>query len=112
MCLRGHEATVTCLGVKGDILASGSADTTIRLWNKHTGRPLRVLAVHQRGVNCLHLGAEWMATGGADEHVRVWDVERKSADSINVTCNSRLEGHNSAVTAVQFGGLEVRAIKL
>ncbi len=43
--LAGHTKPVTCIAISpyGDLLASGSYDRTMRLWNPHTGELLKIL---------------------------------------------------------------------
>ena len=51
--LTGHAGYVTAIEYSPDreILASGSSDTTIRLWNLHTGKNFAVLRGHKGSVN-------------------------------------------------------------
>jgi WD40 repeat protein len=53
--LTGHEGAVTSLAISpdGQCIASGSDDTTIKVWETSTGRELLTLEGHTSGVNCL-----------------------------------------------------------
>lgn len=58
--LKGHTKSVLCLGVTNDILCSGSADATVRVW-KDVDRIYSCLAVlegHGSPVKCLTLASD------------------------------------------------------
>jgi WD40 repeat protein len=71
----GHSSPILCASFSptGQHLATGSGDTTARLWDLNTETPSHVLAGHVGWVLCV----EWeamgrkLATGGHDGHVRV-----------------------------------------
>lgn len=44
--MEGHEDSVTCMVIDGQILISGSDDGSIRLWNLQSFKPLNVLGYH------------------------------------------------------------------
>ncbi|MGB6163925.1 MAG: TIR domain-containing protein [Pseudonocardiaceae bacterium] len=59
-----------------DVLITGAADGTVRIWDAATGRPLDVLEGHERWswpVVISPSGAE-VATGDADGVLRLWDM--------------------------------------
>jgi WD40 repeat protein len=66
---------VNALAVLGDRrLASGSGDTTIRLWDPATGACERVFEGHQSWVVALAvLGDGRLASGSDDTTIRLWD---------------------------------------
>src|SRR6266567_6049194 len=61
----------------GSILASGSRDSTVKLWDTKTGHELRTLRGHSKVVNALAFSFDgrWLASGSRDETIRVWNVE-------------------------------------
>ncbi|ESQ43636.1 hypothetical protein EUTSA_v10013770mg [Eutrema salsugineum] len=84
--LRGHTESVLCLAVVSDILCSGSADKTVRLW-KISATDYSCLAMlegHRGPVKCLtgaihDSGKESEASyhvysGGLDSQVKVWQI--------------------------------------
>jgi len=60
--------------VNADILASGSADKTVKLWDWKTGAEIRTLTGHSNSVVSLTIvNADILASGGADKTVKLWD---------------------------------------
>ncbi|HEV3470933.1 MAG TPA: caspase family protein [Pyrinomonadaceae bacterium] len=74
----GHAYRVDALAFSPDgrLLASGSADNTVRLWEAATGRELRSLAGHKLYVKAVAFSGDGrlLASGGADGSVKLWDV--------------------------------------
>jgi WD40 repeat protein len=81
------------------VLASGSADGTVRLWDVESHRLLgRPLYAHQDAVQALAFShdGKMLASGGADQTVRVWDVARREP------LGEPLRGHGGPITSVAF----------
>jgi WD40 repeat protein len=73
--LDGHTGPVLALAVHGDLLVSGGADRTIRVWK---GRALlRTIPNHWDGVHALAFSPDgkYLASGSADKTVRIWQPE-------------------------------------
>jgi WD40 repeat protein len=55
-----------------DLLASGSFDSTVRIWRFSTGEHLNTLDGHRLDVNSLTASASFIVSGSFDHKVRVW----------------------------------------
>jgi WD40 repeat protein/class 3 adenylate cyclase len=97
--LRGHTAWIGRIAwsLDGRMLASPSADQTIRLWDAGTGECLRILKGHKGSICSVDFdpSSGLLASGGEDNTVKLWDV---SSGRLHLT----LEGHASYVWSVAF----------
>jgi RNA polymerase sigma factor (sigma-70 family) len=74
---RRHEDAVTAVAFAGvRMLASGSGDGTIRLWDISSGNELRRMARHESDVSCVAITPDGsvLASGGGDHRVGLWDT--------------------------------------
>ncbi|XP_024964612.1 protein JINGUBANG-like [Cynara cardunculus var. scolymus] len=81
--LRGHKKAILCLTVVSDLVCSGSADETIRLWRgvDKCYFCLALLEGHNGPVKCLTLAKDeddpssyLIYSGGLDCHIKVWRI--------------------------------------
>ncbi len=73
--LEGHTGPVLALALHGEVLASGGADRTIRVWKG--GKPVRSIHNHWDAVQALAFSPDgrYLASGSADRTVRIWQPE-------------------------------------
>ncbi|CAI0425882.1 unnamed protein product [Linum tenue] len=81
--LRGHGQAVLCLINVCDLLISGSADRTVRIWRRSSVDAkygcLAVMEGHKKAVKSLAAvegedGVVWVYSGSLDGEVRVWQL--------------------------------------
>ncbi|HVE42074.1 MAG TPA: WD40 repeat domain-containing protein [Planctomycetota bacterium] len=73
--LEGHTGAVLALARHGELLVSGGADRTIRVWKGRT--LLRSIPNHWDAVHALAFSPDgkYLASGSADKTVRIWQPE-------------------------------------
>jgi WD40 repeat protein len=99
MTLRGHHGPVYSVTYSpdGKLLASASADHTVKLWDPVSGAWLATLTGHRSEVNCVAFSpeGEMVASASDDGEVRLWSVAERSPRAV-------LKGHKDQVVAVRF----------
>ena len=98
--LTGHTSFVTSIAFSpnGELLASGSWDTTIRLWNVSSFTLNKTLTGHTSGVMSVAFSSDGktLASGSVDKTVRLWNVFTGTEEKI-------FTGHTDQVASVAFG---------
>ncbi len=96
---KGHQAPVNSVAIspEGFLVASGSDDTTVRIWNSATGELLRTFSNHRAAVMVVAFSPNGrvVASGGKDGNVFVWDVDQQKLIRT-------FRGHKGSVNAICF----------
>jgi WD40 repeat protein len=97
--LEGHTGMVNAVAFSrdGQLLASASGDTTVRLWNPASGEALQMLEGHTGTVRAVAFSRDGrlLALASDDETVRLWNPA--SGEALQT-----LDGHTGMVNAVAF----------
>ncbi|MBU7583001.1 MAG: serine/threonine protein kinase [Nostoc sp. TH1S01] len=96
---RGHASDVNSVAFapNGQILASGSDDQTIKLWNLATGTEISTLKGHLKWIWAIafHPDGKILASGSADQTIKLWNLA--TTEEIRT-----FTGHTAGVAAVAF----------
>ena len=77
--LRGHAGTVTSVAfsLSGKMLASGSVDQRVRLWDLTTGQHLHTFSNHTSKISAVaFVRDDMLASGSSDGTVFIWDLNK------------------------------------
>ena len=76
--LKGHKDEVLCLtsSQTGQFIASGSANTTIKLWSKSNGELIKTLEGHKTSVWSVDCSPDGnlLVSSDSNGHAIVWDL--------------------------------------
>lgn len=96
--LEGHSAPVVAIAFShnGRLLASGSEDHSVRLWDPATGSSRGTLEGHSSRINAVGFSSnDQLASASDDKSVRLWDP-------VTGKCQGILWGHEIEVIAIRF----------
>lgn len=94
---KGHDNGITCLQFSDNILATGSYDATIKIWNIETGECIRTLEGHQGGVRTLQFDDGKLISGSLDKTIKIWNWHTGEVIT-------SLQCHTDGVLSVHFEG--------
>jgi len=97
--LRGHENGVICLQASDNMIATGSYDCTVRLWDLETLQPLKTLTGHSRVVTALQFDSGKLISASMDGTLRIWNYRLSTPECVSV-----LRGHTDGVLALHLDG--------
>jgi len=92
---KGHTNGILCLQFDDNVLATGSYDSTIKIWNIETGKEVRTLTGHTGAVRTLQFDDNKLISGSFDNTIKIWNWQTGE-------CVNTLQGHTSGVISVHF----------
>ena len=92
---RGHTNGIMCLQFNDNILATGSYDCTIRVWDVPSQNCVRTLRGHRSGIRCLQFDDTKLWSGSLDRTLKMWNYHTGE-------CLRTLRGHHDGVIALHF----------
>ncbi|KAG9242978.1 WD40-repeat-containing domain protein [Calycina marina] len=96
--LEGHTNGVMCVQFDDNIIATGSYDCTIKIWDSETGILLRTLTGHTECVRAIQFEVSGLLiSGSVDNTIRIWNW--KTGDCVRV-----LNGHTGKVIGLHYVG--------
>ncbi|KAI8987302.1 WD40-repeat-containing domain protein, partial [Mycotypha africana] len=99
--LIGHEDSVLGLRlISDDRIISCSKDRTLRIWNRITGKCLRVLNDHRAAVNSVQFRGNIAVSASGDRTIKIWDLETGE-------CLRTLSSHTRGVACVEYDGIHI-----
>ena len=92
----GHTGSISVLAILDNLIASGSDDLTVRLWDEADGSSLHEMRTHTQSITTLVFSDDGarLASGSSDTRAALWDV---TTGQLQHTLN-----HNSAVNDLLF----------
>jgi WD40 repeat protein len=99
--LDGHTDLIRAIALSpashSQILATGSVDQTVMLWNIYTGQRFQIFDSHTKPVSSVAFSPDGqiLASGSEDQSVMLWDVHKRQGIRI-------LREHTSGVKSVAF----------
>eukprot|EP00884_Botryococcus_braunii_P022177 jgi/Botrbrau1/8643/Bobra.0196s0037.1 len=106
-CLYGHKAGTRCLALMPtcNLLATGSLDKTVKLWNLEAGMPVSSSRLHGGTVRALAMDPFMLVSGSSQEgNLRVWHACEDANNAVSRFDLSqqaiKLQGHAGPVTSL------------
>ncbi|KAF0320911.1 putative E3 ubiquitin ligase complex SCF subunit scon-2 [Colletotrichum asianum] len=97
---KGHDNGVTCLQFDDEILATGSYDAKVKIWDIVTGQEIRTLTGHTMGIRTLKFVGNLLFSGSLDHTIKVWNWQTGE-------CLNTLQGHSEGVISVDYDGKHI-----
>ena len=94
---KGHTNGVMCLQFNDEILATGSYDATVKIWDIEAGTELRTLKGHTACIRCLQFDDTRILTGSIDRMIKIWNWRTGE-------CIKTLTGHRSGIISLHWCG--------
>ncbi|RMZ83246.1 hypothetical protein DV738_g1216, partial [Chaetothyriales sp. CBS 135597] len=95
--LKGHTNGVMALQILDHVLATGSYDATIKIWDLDTGEEIQTLTGHTMGIRCLQFDEQKLISGSLDKTIKVWNWRTGE-------CKATYHGHSDGIISLHFNG--------
>lgn len=100
MVLKGHSSRIRtcCFNGAGNLVASGSTDQTVRIWDSQNGLELACLERHRGEIEACSFSTQHcnqIAAGGEGTDVNVWDFGTNQL-------LTQLQGHSKRITCCKY----------
>lgn len=93
--LTGHHAGVLDVCIDKQRIVTCSKDTTIKVWDRVTGRPIRTLIGHRGPVNAVQVRGNLLASASGDGMSKLWRLE----DGV---CIKEFQSKDRGLACVEF----------
>jgi platelet-activating factor acetylhydrolase IB subunit alpha len=101
---KGHRDIVTSVAVHESepVFATGSGDSTLRIYDYELQDQVAILKGHTHSVNCVAWAKEELVSGSSDMSIKIW----RSANKTNVFdfrefyCTRTMVGHEHSISAL------------
>ena len=93
--LVGHQAGVLDVCIDREYIITCSKDTTIKLWNRHTGQLVQTLIGHRGPVNAVQVRGNLLASASGDGMSKLWRLE----DGV---CIKEFQSKDRGLACVEF----------
>jgi WD40 repeat protein len=97
--LQEHQGRIRSVAFNSDgsKLATGSDDTTIKVWDVQTGNCLTTLEGHTKVISSVvfHPDGQILASGSGDTTIKIWNISRGK-------CQKTLSGHTRWLLSIAF----------
>ena len=99
-CFSGHKLWIQCLcRISNIILAYGSSDPTIKIWNIEDRSIMSTLSEHRKGVSALcSVNSEELVSGSWDNSLIIWSKSRPGCSTYSP--RQTLRGHTSNIQGI------------
>ncbi|XP_025199490.1 26S proteasome non-ATPase regulatory subunit 1-like isoform X2 [Melanaphis sacchari] len=94
-CYSENYKGIKCLQYDDNKIVAGLCDNTIKIWDKHTLKCLKVLLGHTGSVLCLQYDDNMIVSSSSDCTIRVWDIH--TGEMLNTMIH-----HTEAVLHLSF----------
>lgn len=101
---KGHKDAISSVALHESepVFASGSGDSTVRVYDYELQTQVALLKGHTHGVNCVAWAKEELLSGSSDMSIKIWRSANKGNvfDFAEFFCSRTLVGHEHSVSAL------------